>query len=161
MKTASFISDSSSLILLAKAELLELFCQNAEIYITPTIRDEIVFDSHDSYVIRTLVFTGEIGVRNPHDDVRSHSLGLGEKTAIALFNRMRVDYLLVDDRRAALYCRRHSIPYINALLVPCYLRRYGVIDIKTMREKIGELTSIGRYAQWIKDYVSGIDYAFS
>ncbi|MGA1794903.1 MAG: hypothetical protein ACMUIL_03490 [bacterium] len=62
MKPASFISDSSSLILLAKAELLGLFYQNTELYVTPAIRVEIIFDSHDSHVIRTLVFAGEIGV---------------------------------------------------------------------------------------------------
>ncbi|MGA1844203.1 MAG: hypothetical protein ACMUIS_06535 [bacterium] len=161
MKPASFISDSSSLILLAKAELLGLLCQNAHLYITPAIRAEIIFDSPDSRVIRALIFTGEIAVRNPEDELRPSSLDLGEKTAISLFNCMRVDYLLIDDRKAALYCRRHAIPYINALLVPCYLRGCGAMDGETMREKIGVLTGIGRYAQWIKDYVSGVDHVFS
>jgi hypothetical protein len=44
--------DSSSLILLAKADLLALLCKNARIFITQTINEEIIFNSKDSQLIQ-------------------------------------------------------------------------------------------------------------
>lgn len=60
IKEKSFVSDSSSLILLAKAGLLCLLCENARLFITQTIEEEIRFDSTDSRLIQGLIAEGAI-----------------------------------------------------------------------------------------------------
>jgi predicted nucleic acid-binding protein len=153
MTSKTLISDSSSLILLAKVDLLGLLCKHSHIFITPEIREEIIFDSYDSALIQTLIATGDITIKSADGIGLYGSLGKGEKTAIALFKKIKTDYLLLDDKKAALYCRQNSLPYINALLIPLYLRRWKVIDEKMMKKKIRLLTQIGYYADWIKEYV--------
>lgn len=165
MRQKSFISDSSSLILLAKADLLGLLCKNARIFITPAISKEILFNSKDSELIQILISRGEIAVKRM-DEMRTEESGLpisldkGERTALALFKKMEVDYLLVDDKKAAVYCKKYSIPYINALLIPLYLRNCMAIDDQMMKKKIELLNEIGRYAEWIKEYVSQNSHVF-
>ena len=159
MRHKSFISDSSSLILLAKADLLELLCKNARIFITPTISKEILFNSKDSELIQVLISIGEIAVKRMkemrmEENELPISLDKGERSALALFKKMEVDYLLLDDKKAAAYCKKYSIPYINALLIPLYLRNCMAIDDQMMKKKIEFLNGIGRYAEWIKEYVS-------
>ena len=154
MRQKSFISDSSSLILLAKADLLDLLCNNARIFITQTISEEIFFNSKDSKLIQALIYSGELTVKKIKDSGLPVSLDKGERTAITLFMEMEADYLLIDDKKAAIYCKRNSIPYINALLIPHYLRECDVIDEQIMEKKIVLLNEIGRYAKWIKEYVS-------
>lgn len=39
-----------------------------------------------------------------------------------IFKEMGADYLLIDDKMAAIYCKKDSLPYINTPLVPHYLR---------------------------------------
>jgi predicted nucleic acid-binding protein len=159
MRQKSFISDSSSLILLAKSDLLSLLCKNARIFITQTISEEIRFNSKDSQLIQDLISKGEITVKRMQEKRKEESglpvsLGKGERTALALFKDIEIDYLLLDDKKAAIYCRKNSIPYINALLIPHYLRNREVIDDQMMEERIELLNRIGRYARWIKEYVS-------
>ena len=156
----SFISDTSSLILLAKADLLPLFCKNAKIFITQAVKEETIFASKDSCLIQALIDSGSIDVREQKAIDKPFSLHRGERTVIALFQRMGADYLLLDDKKAALYCRRHAIPYVNALLIPRYLRQYKIIDDQTMHNKIALLSGIGHYAGWIKTYVNRHPHAF-
>jgi predicted nucleic acid-binding protein len=160
MKQKSFISDSSSLILLAKADLLGLLCRNARIFITQAISEEISFNSKDSQLIQNLIFAGEITIKKIKDSGSPASLDKGERTAVTLFREMDADYLLLDDKKAAIYCKKNSLPYINALLIPHYLRSCNAIDDRIMKEKISLLNQIGRYAKWIKEYVSKIRNVF-
>lgn len=154
MRQKSFISDSSSLILLAKVDLLGLLCKNARIFITQAISEEIIFNSKDSRLIQALISTRQIEVKRIKEIRFPISLGKGERTALKLFREMEADYLLIDDKKAAIYCKKNSLPYINALLIPHYLRECEAIDEQMMKKKIMFLNEIGRYAEWIKEYVS-------
>jgi len=160
IKEKSFVSDSSSLILLAKTGLLSLLCENASLFITQTIEEEIRFDSIDSRLIRDLIAEGAIMVMKIEENDLPVSLHRGERSAIMLFRMLNADYLLIDDKKAALYCKRNAIPYINALLVPQYLRMCRIIDEQTMKQKVMLLSEIGHYAAWIREYVSENRHVF-
>ena len=160
MKPKSFISDSSSLILLAKAGLLDLLCRNARILITQTITEEIFFNSKDSRLIRALISAEKITVKKIKDSGLPASLDKGERTVVNLFREMEADYLLLDDKKAAIYCKRNSVPFVNALLIPLYLRKCEAIDGQTTERKITLLKEIGRYSEWIKEYVSKKEHTF-
>ncbi|MGA1791151.1 MAG: hypothetical protein ACMUIM_06675 [bacterium] len=160
IKEKSFVSDSSSLILLAKAGLLCLLCENARLFITQTIEAEIRFDSIDSRLIKGLITEGTIMVKKIKENDLPVSLHKGERSAIILFKMLNADYLLIDDKKAALYCKRNAIPYVNALLIPHYLRMCRIIDAQMMKRKILLLSEIGHYAAWITEYVSEDQHAF-
>jgi len=149
----TFISDSSSLILLAKAYLLNLLCDYSDLYITLDIKNEIEYESDDSYMIKNLINSDKIIVRKIFDKHQIPSLDAGENSAIMLFKTILVDYLIIDDKKAAMYCKRNSIPFINALLIPLYLYKMSAIDNEMVISKTQLLSKIGRYGPWIKEYV--------
>lgn len=169
------LADASSLILLAKTGLLGMLSENSRLIITKEVEEEIDFDSQDSILIKEMILKGCItiqqgihawvnngskgqskgnaeGREKNMPDLPSH-LHKGERSIILLYQEAGADYLLLDDKSAAAYCKRASIPFINALLVPLLLRQYNVIDEKLMDEKIGQLSGIGRYSKWVREFV--------
>ena len=49
-------------------------------------------------------------------------LDRGELDTIRLYKKGYGDFVITDDGRGAGYCKRHKIPFINALLFPRVLR---------------------------------------
>lgn len=148
----AFVSDSSSLILLAKARLLGLLCVHSHIFTTNRVKNEIEFESEDSILIQGLIIDGRIMIRDADTSGLPDYLGPGEKSAIALFKDCGCDYLIMDDKKGANFCRANAIPYINALLVPSYLKSRGAIDDHQMDEGMRLLSQIGYYSPWIREY---------
>jgi hypothetical protein len=63
--------------------------------------------------------------------------------------------IILDDGKGAAYCKKNTIPYINALLVPRILHMAGRIITEERECLMKKITAYGRYSKQI------IDYAFS
>ena len=73
-------------------------------------------------------------------------LDSGESSAILLFYAGQGDFLITDDGRAARYCRKSGIPFINALLFPVVLQLAGLWDDAASRRAMAEILETGRYS---------------
>lgn len=79
-------------------------------------------------------------------------LGPGERECITLFRSGIGTFIVIDDGPGAGYCRRKTIPYVNALLVPRLLSPGATIDHAGVAAAIRTIYSCGRYAPWVLEY---------
>jgi len=76
-------------------------------------------------------------------------LNAGEQDTIHHYQLGRADFIVLDDGRAARYCRKAGIPFINALLFPRILLILGLMPESDYHRKRNEIISYGRYAEKI------------
>ena len=110
------IGDSSSLILLQKAKLLETVCRLYTVIVSASVFSELTSHSKEGgrELKRSLT-----DVRTPSSHrLEGMNMGAGERETLTLYLEGQGDFVLVDDKKAAAYSKKHSIPFINCLLVP-------------------------------------------
>lgn len=80
------------------------------------------------------------------------AMGPGETQTLALYyGAPHRSFILTDDGRAARFCRKQGLPFINALLVPKVLYHSGKLDEQTCRECMASLAGLGWYSTRILD----------
>jgi predicted nucleic acid-binding protein len=149
------VFDSSTLILLAKAELLEKFIEAAgvEALIPPEVARESceMKQAFDALVIARLIGEKKIRVHPLKDRTafdrlrRDMSLGAGEAEAVALAMRMRADLVATDDRHGINACRLVKVPFTSALAILVRMFQNGVLSREEAVEKLAILEREGRY----------------
>lgn len=113
------LADTSSLILLNRCGATELLVTCYRTIVPEAVVSELLCQEHEECgYFETLCNDGSIkaakisGTMFPGTE-RLHE---GERELIQLYFENMGDFLLIDDRKAAVFCRKNSIPYINALL---------------------------------------------
>ncbi len=76
--------------------------------------------------------------------------GKGERETIYLYLRNKDGVVLIDDGKAARWCFKHEVPFINALLVPKLFWYSGLLSENEYISKTDELCTIGRYSNKVK-----------
>ncbi len=148
------IVDASSAILLAKAHLFRCLTEAYHVVMAETVYREI---SRNGYPgarrFATARCKGSIRVIASQSDdgpgAESVLTGPGERETIRLFSRGKGDFIVIDDRKGASFCRNASIPYINALLFPRILMLVGALSESDFRKITSQLLAIGRYSKQI------------
>jgi len=84
-----------------------------------------------------------------------NSLGAGERDIILLYYCKRGDFIIIDDKKGAAFCRDNDIPYINALLFPRILYLSELIEEIEYKTFFSKIKKNGRYSDMV------IDFAFS
>ena len=80
--------------------------------------------------------------------------GPGERETIRLFCRGEGDFVMIDDRKGAGFCKNAGIPYINALLFPRILLLAGALSSRDYRRQTVQLLETGRYSAKIAAYAA-------
>jgi predicted nucleic acid-binding protein len=153
------VFDASTLILLAKCELLELFlcATGAENLIPPEVENESceAKRSLDALLIRGLIELGKIKVVPLKDPVvserlqRDLTLGRGEADAIALALEARADLVATDDWSAIRACKLAKIPFTSAPAILVRMREKGVLERDAALGRLLVLEREGRYKKRI------------
>ena len=150
------IIDTSSAILLYKVRLFERLKDTYNVIIAVSVYHELSVDGHAGAERFQRWYQEEafqVLEPDPLSPLRSADLrnrlptGAGEKDTLTLFLQGAGDFVIVDDRAAALTCRKLGIPYINALLVPKVLFMAGRCSQDTLRRATEGLISIGWYSK--------------
>jgi len=108
------ISDSSSLILLTKSELLMPLTKKIKLTIPNQVYTEVVEEGlkknfTDAIKIRELAGEGKILVKSVGKKREFPiTLGKGEKEALELFYQEKADKIIVDDKKALNVCIHNS-----------------------------------------------------
>ena len=79
-------------------------------------------------------------------------IGPGEAMTLSLLLAGRVAFIAVDDKKAALICRRNRLPYVNALLMPRLLAISGLVSATFFEELFEGIRNVGRYSGAIVDF---------
>lgn len=149
------ISDSSTLILLAKSGLIERFLSNLSIAIPETVYEESVRKGiekgkTDAYLIEKMIHDGKIQVRQSNKESLKKiqdffSIHCGESDAIALCQDIKAEYLLCDDKKAINACRVLGLKFVTAIdiLLAMYIK--GHISKNEANTSIDCLEKFGWY----------------
>jgi predicted nucleic acid-binding protein len=153
------VFDSSTLILVAKIDLLEKFlgAVGVKAAIPQAVEEECWGGrkTFDELIIRKLIGERKIDVMPVRDKklvskVREDfNLGKGEAEAIALALREKALLLGIDDRRGINACKLLGIPFSNAIDI--LVRRYQkkVVD---QGEALARLSLLGKHG-WYNDSI--------
>lgn len=153
------VFDSSTLILLAKVELLDYFISeyNGKILIPREVEAECGHkkESFDAMLIHKRIGERKIDVSEVSNValckklMEDFSIDRGEAEVIALALDKRAKLIAVDDKNAIKACRILKIPFSSAVAILVRLVEHDVIDINTARGKLELLIKYGRYSNAI------------
>lgn len=153
------VSDSSTLILLVKAELIDRIVQKFGVFIPPIVFEESVLRGRekgrwDALRIERLVIEKRIKTREPSgknlEKVSTHfNLHKGELHAIALALDLGAEFLLTDDLKAMNACKVLNIRFVNAISLLFSLSEKNELPKKEAVAAIQKLEDFGWYASGI------------
>jgi uncharacterized protein len=149
------VFDASTLILIAKAELLDLFLANigASVRIPGEVEKEccsskkaldaiIIQKALDELRIKTVAVENHRLVAKLQADF---TLGKGEAEAIALALNDRAQVLGIDDKNGINACKLLGIPFTTAVGILIRSREKGLLQVSEALEKLASLAKHGRY----------------
>jgi len=149
------VFDASTLIILAKADLLVVFQANFgdKVSVPSEVARECCEHKKtlDAAVIRKAVDDGRIevlAVRNRSLVLKlqsDFSLGKGEAEAIALAVNAKADLIGIDDRHGINACRLLGIPFTTALNILVRTKAKGLLETDEAMAKLAVLAKYGRY----------------
>jgi len=156
--------DSSSAILLYKSGLFADLVETYHIAMTASVYQELTVPGYPGAgEFRQYADTGAVTIQSPSgmlmlpqtEGANSlYSMGRGERDTIRCYvAKDSITFIILDDGRAARYCRRAGIPFINGLLFTRIAYWSGLLTKSEYDEKQGELVRIGRYGQEVVAFV--------
>ena len=153
------VFDSSTLILLAKVEILDDFLNdyNGEVIIPYEVKEECCSrkNSFDALLIgrrvdEKKIKTGKIrNVKLCEKFMKDFSISRGEAEALVLFiekkAETKTELFAADDKNAIKASKILMIPFTSALAILTRLVEKGIIDNTKAKVKLGMLARYGRY----------------
>lgn len=153
------VSNASTLILLAKASILQEFLDNFKVVIPKEVFSEVVGnkDTFDSMLIRREIERGRINVGEIDGKklkvmLQEFRLHEGEAAAYILFNDTKARAILTDDRELIKLCRIERTPFICSMAIIVRMYEKNLITKKNANDKLDRLYDYGRYSKGIYNY---------
>ena len=150
-----FVFDSSTLILTAKMELLDLFLSEIgmEVAIPRAVEEECCGGKKtlDALMIQKAVDESRITVRSVKNRKlvlkleEDFSMGRGESEAIALALQEKARLVGIDDKRGINACKLAGVPFTTAVAILLRSRQKGLIDRSDALARLSSLARYGRY----------------
>jgi len=155
-----FVFDASTLILLAKTEILRVVVKNFQVTIPETVMKECTGKNlDDAKLIGALINSGMIpvvklsnkkNVTKIRKDFKTH---IGEAEALSLAFEKKYS-VATDDLLAIKACKVLNIPFATSVHFLINLTEKGKLDRKTALLKLEKLSVFARYDQRIIDDAS-------
>lgn len=152
----SVVADTSSIILLQKTCLLKSFLSNYSVVIAKSVFFELTHAEKKGVTELAHLLGGKLKQPLQQESI-SANMGLGERDTIELYSEGNGDFILVDDKSAAKWCRACSFPFINSLLVPRVLYAAGLLSVDECQKKFSELVEVGYYSAKVVRMAKGLD----
>ena len=152
------IFDSSTLILLARTEVLEVFITNftGQVLIPEKVKEEVlVKDGTEMLQVAALIEGGQISVLRVSDRkllqklVEDFNIDLGEAEAITLALQKRGAMVATDDRNAIRACKLLKLDFITAIAILIRAAEKKLFSRSEALLKLEKLEAIGRYKKSI------------
>lgn len=146
------ISDSSSLILLEKSELLDKLTKETKITIPNKVYEEVVKEGLNKNYIDAININNQI--KNKKIIIKKVTkkkefpitLGEGEKEALELYYQENAKAVIVDDKKALNVCKAMSIKYATVHKILMDLLKKKKINQQQALKSLNILSREGRYS---------------
>lgn len=154
------VFDASTLILLAKIDVLGLFLSGlaGEALVPEKVRSEAVAgDKEEAERIRGFIEDGKIAVVKVKSTavtrrlMEDFNIDAGEAEALALAVERKADIVATDDRNAIRACKTLKLDFVTAVAVLVRAVEKGAIEKEEGIVKLKKLQSAGRYSREILD----------
>ena len=151
------VFDSSTLILLSKSELLDLFLDDfsGRVLIPKMVEKECLYKSSaDARLIQSRIEEGGITVKAVRDRKlcskieRDFNINLGEAEAIVMAGQFKA-IVATDDWNAIQACKVLRLPFTSALGILSRMREKQLIGKEFAISKLTSLAEYGRYSKEI------------
>ena len=154
------VSNTSTLVLLAKVGCLETFMEIAPTIIIPEeVKREALFEKESYYarLIEKLIHEKKIKVIAANKKeitkvISSFRLDEGEAAAYALFDQKKHKAILTDDGELIKLCKLEKIPFMCALAIAIRLYEKKKITKEKTLKILKELHTIGRYKERLYEH---------
>lgn len=152
------IFDASTLILLAKIDVLDLFISDysGQVFIPEKVREEVLMKSSaETAQIAGLIGDGKIGVsradgKKPLQKLMDDfNIDSGEAEAILLALHKTAAFVATDDRNAIRACKFLKLDFITAISILIRAVEKRLLSKNEAVLKLEKLESIGRYKKSI------------
>ena len=149
--------DTSSAILLFKSGWMDPLLASYRVGTGPTaFREMTVANYPGARTFTRWQQENRLAIHSPRAPAHrggsdSHRLDAGERECIALYHEGTTAFIIIDDGPGAAFCRRQSIPYVNALLIPRLVNRAGAMARSEVVAAMRKIYSSGHYARWVLD----------
>lgn len=152
------VFDSSTLILLAKTDLLELFVLDfrGKVLIPPKVKTEVCIEKREETpLIVKLIKDKRIEVfeaknsRQIKKFMDDFNIDAGEAEALTLAVQEGAGIVATDDRNAIRACKLLKLDFVSAIAVLIRAFEKNLIDRDEAVVKLQKLESIGRYSRTI------------
>lgn len=161
----TIICDATSLILLAKVDLLEIFVKRNNVIVPKLVYDEVIKGKEkgrgDSMLVQRLVIEKHLSVKYVNKSLKNKieklfNLRGGEQEVIALAFKKK-HTILSDDKKCLNAAKALKIDFITSLDVILALYKKGAISKERALECIDTLEDYGWYAKnLIQNYKEAI-----
>lgn len=152
------VFDASTIILLAKIDLLETFISdfNDRVLIPEKVRDEICRETRkETPALTKLIEDKKLIVLKVKNDallkklMEDFAIDAGEAEALALALQEKAAIIATDDRNAIRACKLLKIEFTTAIAVLLRAFEKNLIDADEARIKLQKLVSVARYKRVI------------
>jgi predicted nucleic acid-binding protein len=153
------VFDSSTLILLAKVELLNAFLEDykEKVLIPNEVEAESCTKkkSFDALLIREKIRENKIGVAKVSSTrlceqlMRDFNICRGEAEALVLAIEKKAKLVATDDKNAIKACKLLKIPFTSAIAILIRMADRRVIDTEKVRAVLDALLKCGRYGNGV------------
>ncbi len=152
------VFDSSTLILLARIDILEMFITNfhGRVLIPEKVKSEVCAgDKEEKPLIVRLIEEKKINVLKVIDKsyapklMKDFNIDKGEAEALSLAIQENAYLVATDDRNTIRACKLLKIDFITAIAILIRACEKGMIETDEAIIKLTKLASIGRYNKLI------------
>ncbi|MBI2575021.1 hypothetical protein HYV82_03995 [Candidatus Woesearchaeota archaeon] len=154
------VSNTSTLVLLAKTGCLEQFIYMAPTIVIPAeVKKEALFQKGSYYarLISKLIDDRRIIIVVANKNVvksimAEFNLDEGEAATYAVFNEKRHNAIMTDDGELIKLCKLERVPFICAMAVVIRLFEKRLLSRAEALDKLYELYKVGRYSEKLYEY---------
>jgi len=155
-----FVSNTSTLVLLAKVGCLDLFIEiSPTIEIPVQVEREALFEK-DSYYARLIqkliqeekIMVVQVDEAETKKVMTQFRVDMGEAAAYILFDNKKHKAILTDDGELIKLCKLQRISFICAMAIIIRLFEKKRISKEETMNKLEELHKIGRYSEKVYEY---------
>ena len=154
------VSNTSTLVLLAKIKCLETFIEISPVIEIPAqVKQEALFEKDSYYArqIQKLINGKKIRIANVNKNqinniMSQFKLDEGEAATYILFDSNKHDAILTDDGELIKLCKLEKVPFICSMAVIIRLFEKKKLSKEAAVNKLEDLHVIGRYSEKIYEH---------
>ncbi|MBI3034692.1 hypothetical protein HYY71_00060 [Candidatus Woesearchaeota archaeon] len=159
-KCNMIVSNTSTLILLAKVDSLSILLDSIKKISIPKIVYKEIANKKDSFEFLTIkkeieknrIILIDAGKKSYSSILAQFKLDEGEAAAYALFKKIKGKAILTDDKELIKLCKIEDVPFISAMAVVVKLFKKKRLTKTDALEKLEKLYGYGRYSKEIYDF---------